>query len=63
MWNVICLLGAIRSLELELFSLEADIVETPSLGSQGRSVTHLTLLDEESQVDGTSADKHQKVRL
>lgn len=51
--NVLHDVGAVRSLELELLAAKEDIVETPGLGGQDRGHTSLTLLDEQSQVNGS----------
>ncbi len=54
---------AVRALELELLALEENVVETPGLGGQDRVVTLLTLLDEESEVDGTRTSVTGSPRL
>jgi hypothetical protein len=42
-------------LELERLPLEKDIVETPGLSSEGGRVAHFAVLDNHSQVDGSTA--------
>jgi hypothetical protein len=56
-------LRAVWSLELELVSAEQDIIETPGLGSEGSRVAHLSLLDQEGEVDGAHASVTSSPRL
>lgn len=61
--NVLHDVRAVGSLELELLAAEEDVVESPGLGGQDRGHTSLTLLDEESQVNGSRGGITSSPRL
>jgi hypothetical protein len=61
--NVLHDIASVGTLELELFALEEDIVETPDRSGQDGGNTLLALEDLESEVDGTLASITSSPRL
>jgi hypothetical protein len=53
--NILHNVLSVWALELEWTTLEEHIIESPSLGGQDGWETHLTLLNEKGEIDGTRA--------
>ena len=61
--NVLHDVRSVGALELELLSLEEDIVESPGLGGKDGGDAHLAALDGDGEVDGALASISSRPRL